>query len=48
MNFKYDPKCREIAEYFLQNSPGAEVDALAQLIQDTIEDYLEDFEADQS
>lgn len=39
----YDPKCHELAEYFLDDDPKpatANANELAQLIQDTIEDYL--------
>lgn len=39
----YDPKCYELAEYFLDDDPlpaSANANELAQLIQDAIEDYL--------
>jgi hypothetical protein len=39
----FDPKCHELAEYFLDDDPKpatANADELAQLIQGTIEDYL--------
>lgn len=46
----YDPACRELAEHFLQHTPGAladdgeTIDALAVAIQDAIEDWLRDVE----
>ena len=39
----YDPKCHELAEYFLDDDPKpayANAGELAQIIQDAIEDYL--------
>ena len=38
----YDGRCEELANYFLEDStaPGAEAAALAQVIQDAIEDWL--------
>jgi hypothetical protein len=45
----YDPECLKLAEYFLVDE-GAErkhlADKLAQHIQDAIEDWLRDLEAD--
>lgn len=41
----HDPKCHELAEYFLSDSPALRsktlIDDLAQTIQDTIEDWIE-------
>jgi hypothetical protein len=39
----FDPKCYELAEYFVSDTEicrGETVNELAQLIQDTIEDFL--------
>jgi hypothetical protein len=39
----FDPKCYELAEYFLSGEPrnsSPALDELAQIIQDAIEDYL--------
>ena len=41
----YDPKCYELAEYFLSDEPDltpSRIAALAQVIQDAIEDELRD------
>lgn len=46
----YDPKCHELAEDFLNDclpgvtAPAGKIDALAQAIQDVIEDHCRDFE----
>jgi hypothetical protein len=40
----YDPKCEELARHFLPTEPppdAARVQALAEVIQDAIEDWLE-------
>jgi hypothetical protein len=39
----YDPKCYELAEYFLANAPDngvPRIEALAGIIQQAIEDFL--------
>lgn len=39
----YDPKCYELAEYFLANTPATEErrEALAGVIQQAVEDFLQ-------
>jgi len=42
----YDPKCFELAEQFLQDTTvdQQKIPKLAQLIQETIEEFIEDHE----
>lgn len=49
----YDPKCEELARYFLANEDGAwaqhekTVKSVAQHIQDAVEDAIEDLRPDE-
>lgn len=36
----YDPECYELADHFLAPAPEADVSALAQAIQDAVDDWL--------
>ena len=45
MSGLFDPKCYELAEYFLAEHPGRRSkEELASRIQDAVEDYLRDAE----
>jgi len=40
MNSTFDPKCYELAEYFIPEASEEDKNELARLIQATIEDYV--------